>query len=93
MKNGRIVRNIALIVASGFALATAVLEAADPPPNLLRKIAERENHNALARQDYTYRQSFTFQEIDEFGRMIGEYREITDVTFSPDRGRFPVARG
>jgi hypothetical protein len=88
MKNGRIVRNIALIVASSFAITPYRLIAADPPPGLLHKIAERENQNALAREDYTYRQSVTFQEIDEFGRVIGEYRQVTDVTFSPERGRY-----
>lgn len=88
MKNGRIVRNIALIVASSFAFWPYHATAADPPPGLLRKIAERENQNALARENYTYRQSVTFQEIDEFGRVIGEYRQVTDVTFSPDRGRY-----
>lgn len=88
MKNGRIVRDIALIVASGFALAVSVACAAEPPPGLLRRIAERETQNALARENYTYRQSVTIQEFNDRGLVTGEYHEVTDVTFSPSRGRY-----
>jgi hypothetical protein len=88
MKNGRIVRNIALIVASGFTLAGANVRAADPPPGLLRKIAERETRNALARENYTYRQSVTIQEFNDHGAVTGQYHEVSDVTFSPNRGRY-----
>ena len=65
----------ALIVASG------VLSAADPPPGFLRKIAERETENARARENYTFRQSVSVQEIDIHGGMTGEYGEVRDVTF------------
>jgi hypothetical protein len=88
MKNGRIVRIIALIVALGFALPSVPLRAADPPPGLLKKIADRENVTAMARENYTYRQSVTMQEIDEHGKVGGEYHSVTDVTFSPERGRY-----
>lgn len=88
MKNGRIARNLALIVASGFALLTPVIRAADPPPGLLRKIAERETANALAEQNYTYRQSVTIQEFNDHGVVTGQYHEVRDVTFSPTRGRY-----
>ena len=83
MKKGRIVRSIALIVASAYALA-----AAEPPANFLRKIAERETENAHARDNYTYRQSVTIQEFNVQGAVVGEYREVRDVTFSPTRGRY-----
>ncbi len=88
MKNGRIVRNIALIVASGFLFPWVHVRAADPPPGLLRKIAERETENAQARENYTYRQSVTIQEFNDQGLVTGQYHEVRDITFSPTRGRY-----
>ena len=94
MKNGRIVRDIALIVASGLVVAGSAVRAAEPPPGLLHKIAERETQNALARENYTYRQSVTIQEFNDRGVVTGEYHEVSDITFSPSRGRYeqPVGR-
>ena len=83
MKKGRIARSIALIVASACALA-----AAEPPAGFLRKIAERETENARAMENYTYRQSLSMQEFNVQGAVVGEYREVRDVTFSPIRGRY-----
>lgn len=79
MKKGRIVRSIALIVASASLLASA-----EPPDGLLRKIAERETENARARENYTYRQSVTVQEFNIQGAVTGEYSEIRDITFEPN---------
>ncbi len=93
MKNGRMARSIALILASAFLLGPLAVFADDPPPGLLHKIAERENQNALARADYTYRQSVTLQEINDLGKVTGEYRTLTDVTFSPTRGRYEQPLG
>ncbi len=88
MKNGRMVRNIALIVASGFVSSGVVIQGADPPAGFLKKIAAREAENARARQNYTYRQSVTIQEFNDHGLVTGQYREIRDVTFSPNRIRY-----
>jgi hypothetical protein len=88
MKKGRIVRNIAPILASALMLTMAALPAAEPPPGLLKKIAARETENARARENYTYRQSVTIQEFDDRGTVTGEYREVRDVTFSPNRVRY-----
>src|SRR5579875_519697 len=88
MKYGRIVRNIALIVASGLFIPTPALVAADPPAGLLKKIAQRETANAQARENYTYRQSVTIQEFDDQGKITGQYREVRDITFSPNRVRY-----
>lgn len=88
MKNGRMVRSIAPIVALGFACFSPAVQAAEPPPNLLHKIAERETQNALARENYTYRQSVTIQEFNDRGIVSGEYHEVSDITFSPSRGRY-----
>lgn len=54
----------------------------------MKKIAQRESDNARARQNYTYRQSVTVQEFDDRGLVTGEYREVRDVTFSPNRIRY-----
>lgn len=88
MRNGLIVRNIALIVASGLSLAVAVVQAADPPAGLLKKAAEREMEAARARQNYTYRQSVTVQEFSTQGKVTGQYHEVRDITYSPNRGRY-----
>jgi hypothetical protein len=60
---------------------------AEPPQGLLRKVAEREGANAEARANYTYRQSFTLQELNSQGSVMGEYQEIRDITYSPQKGR------
>jgi hypothetical protein len=88
MKNGRTVRNIAPILASALMFAVGSLHAAEPPPGLLRKISARETENARARENYTYRQSVTIQEFDDRGTVTGQYREVRDVTFSPNRVRY-----
>jgi hypothetical protein len=96
MKKGRIVgniasfmlRNIAPIVASALMFAIPRLDAAEPPPGFLKKIAARETENARARENYTYRQSVTIQEFDDRGTVTGEYHEARDVTFSPNRVRY-----
>lgn len=88
MKNGRMARNIALIVASLFVLAPRAVWAAEPPPGLLKKIADRETENAKARQNYTYRQSVTIQEFNDQGIVTGQYYDVHDITFSPNRVRY-----
>lgn len=88
MRNGRRVRNIALILASAWMMAGGVSYAADPPAHLLKKIAERETEDARARQNYTYRQSVTIQEFDDRDTVTGQYHEVTDVTFSPTGERY-----
>lgn len=93
MKKGRIGRNIALMVASALALAAVPVWAADPPPNLLKLIAERETQNAIALQDYTYRQSATVQEISGQGAVQGQFHEVEDITFSPTHVRYEQVVG
>ncbi len=88
MKNGRIVLNIALIVASAIGWPGTSLRAADPPTGLLRKIAERETANAQAMSNYTYRQAVTIQEFNDHGAVTGQYREVRDITFSPSHVRY-----
>jgi hypothetical protein len=88
MKKGRIGRNIALMVALALMLAASSVYGADPPPGLLKAIAERETQMAIALQDYTYRQSATVQEITGQGTVEGQYHEVRDITFSPRHVRY-----
>lgn len=88
MKNGQFARNMALIVASGLLIPVCSVRAADPPPGLLKKIAEKETEFARVRQNYTYRQSVTIQEFSDQGLVTGQFHEVRDVTFSPNLVRY-----
>jgi hypothetical protein len=89
---GRRARNIALIVASASALAAQAPQAGTPadapPPQLLKKIALREEQTARLRDNYTYRQSVTIEEFDGIGAVVGVYHEVRDITFSPKGERY-----
>jgi hypothetical protein len=80
-------RSIALMLASA-AVCTPPAGGAEPPPNLLKQIAAMESTIALARENYTYRQAVTLQELDHRDMIKGEYRERRDVTFSPSGSRY-----
>ena len=69
------------------------LRAADPPPDLAKRVAHRESETAEERRHYAYTQSVRLTEIDGHGIQTGEYREVREVIFSPagDRTeRFPT---
>jgi len=70
-----------------FILASLVwapaVRAADPPPDLARRIAARETETAREQSNYTYRQSVTISELTSLGLMTGQYREVRDIIFSP----------
>jgi hypothetical protein len=82
---------IGLILAS--VLSAAALSAAipsddsDPPPNLARLVAHRETETEAERNQYTYRQTFTLDELDDHGGIRGAYKEIRDIIFSPTHER------
>lgn len=76
---------IALILTSG--LLTAPAYAQDPPPNLARLVAHRETQTETERNEYTYRQSVTIDELDDHGAARGQYHETRDVIFSPQHDR------
>jgi hypothetical protein len=59
----------------------------EAPLNLARNIAHRERETQAARNDYTFRQTVVFAELDEHGAQTGEYREERDVIFSPEHER------
>lgn len=57
-------------------IVAARLFAADPPPDLARRVAARETESAAARADYTYRQTVRVDELDTPGAYYAEAREI-----------------
>ena len=61
--------------------------AQDPPPNLATLVAHRETETEIERNEYTYRQGVTIDELDDHGMARGQYRETRDVIFSPRHDR------
>ena len=59
----------------------------DPPPNLAKLVAHRESETEAERNEYTYRQTVTIDELDERGSARGEYKEVRDIIFSPRHER------
>jgi hypothetical protein len=71
---------IAAIIAF---MAILPVRADGPPPNLARRVAQRETETAEERSHYTYAQTVRLQELDARGSETGEYRETREVIFSP----------
>jgi hypothetical protein len=76
---------IGFIVASGFLVPSLAGE--DPPPNLARRVAAHEAEDEKARNDYTWRQTFVLEEVNDKGMQTGRYSEVRDILFSPDGQR------
>jgi hypothetical protein len=80
---------IGLILTLGV-LATcagAAAYAEEPPVNLAKLVAHRETETDAERNEFTYRQSVTLDELDNHGAPRGQYREIRDIVFSPKHER------
>ncbi|HTS50424.1 MAG TPA: hypothetical protein VMH05_20910 [Bryobacteraceae bacterium] len=67
--------------------------AADPPPDLARRVAARETETAQVESNYAYRQSFSIGELTNLGTLTGEYREVRDIIFSPQHERIEQVVG
>jgi hypothetical protein len=50
-------------------------------------VAQRETETVAERNEYTYRQTATIEELDTRGGARGLYREIRDIIFSPQHER------
>ena len=61
--------------------------AQDPPQNLAKLVAHRETETEKERNEYTYRQGFTLEELDDHGGAQGSYKETRDVIFLPTHER------
>ncbi len=59
----------------------------EPPPNLAKLVAQRETATEAERNEYTYRQTVTIEELDDHGGARGVYRELRDIVFSPTHER------
>ncbi len=68
-------------------LGTAAQTPDEPPANLAKLVAHRETETQAERDQYTYRQTVTIQELDDHGSVRGEYQEVRDVIFSPAHER------
>src|SRR5271166_1023643 len=76
---------IGLILA--FVLTAPLCAQSDPPPNLAKLVAHRETETQTERNEYTYRQTLTLQELDGRGTARGQYKEVRDIIFSPTHER------
>ncbi len=63
------------------------LRAGDPPANLAKLVAHRETETEAERNQYTYRQTVTIEELNDNGAARGQYREVRDIIFSPQHER------
>lgn len=61
----------------------APLTAADPPPDLARRVAARESEQEAARSQYLYEQAVIVEEMSERNATTGRYEERREVIFSP----------
>jgi hypothetical protein len=60
-----------------------------PVEEIIKRFSERESELKRERGNYTYTQTFTIETLDEDNRPDGEYRETSEVVFSPDGKRMP----
>src|ERR1700678_383278 len=55
---------------------------------IIRKFAAKEKEFAEARNNYTYRQSLKFQELDPSGNPTGhQWEQVSDIIFPPEAKR------
>ena len=71
-----------------FILASALFAgAAEPPPDLARRVAEREGVSEAERSRYTYKQWLTVEEFDRRGNKGGIYQERREIVFLENNER------
>lgn len=65
-----------------------------PPPvpvdQIIQTFAQHEAEFKVERDNFTYTQDFVIQTIDDDGRVDGEYRMTSDITFTPAGKRYEV---
>jgi hypothetical protein len=78
--------------ASPSTKAAAPAISTEPPPipvdQIIQRFAAREAEFKAERDNYTYTQTFVAQTLDDSGRVDGEYRETTEVVFTPEGKRY-----
>jgi hypothetical protein len=60
-----------------------------PVDQIIQRFSDRESEFKIERGNYTYTQTFSIQTIDDDNRPDGEYRETSEVIFTPDGKRLP----
>jgi len=74
--------------SSGFGRLDAAQPTGLTADEIVKKFAARETEFALARENYTFRQSVKVDTLDEdSGKINGEYQQVTDITFSKEGRR------
>jgi hypothetical protein len=68
-------------------LLAAAAKSDDAPADLMRRVAARETATQQAQSNYTYEQTVVIEEVNQNGARAGEYREVRDIIFSPERQR------
>lgn len=68
--------------AACIVIVSAIGYAADPPPGLARKAADRETASEAVRAQHLYQQKVLIEEIGPKGIKAGEFRETREVMFS-----------
>jgi hypothetical protein len=71
----------------------ATLPAQEPPRGLAKLVAARETASENERNQYAYRQTMEFQEMDNRGTVAGRYREEREVVFLSSGERVERAAG
>lgn len=87
------VPNPVLFGAAAIFLVSSIAFAADPPPGLARKAAERETAGEAARAQYLYQQKVLIEDFSRRGIKTGEFRETREVIFSPSGERTEQVAG
>lgn len=79
--------------AGGIVLVSFIACAAEPPPGLARKAAERETASEAFRANFAFQQKILVEEMSAKGVVAGQYRETREVIFSPTGERTERAAG
>jgi hypothetical protein len=82
---------ITLIVAysSAFSYQTRSPQNAQPPPieEVIRRFAEAETQNSIARKNYAFTQDYDMMTIGEAGSITGRYHRVSDIVLDDHGNR------
>lgn len=82
---------LALALSAVQPVCAAAADKAEPTEaeiqNIVQKFAAKESEFAKARENYTYRQSVKFLELDGAGNTAGKWEVVSDIVFSAEGKR------
>lgn len=91
MRSGIVYLALTLIVACSsvvFAFQTKSSQIAQPGINdVIRRFAEAETQNRIARNNYTFTQDFDVRTIGEAGSVTGRFHRVSDIVFDDRSNR------